>query len=224
MPSIYERALGADFRRLHPKIQERFGFSSRDGVAAIGRGVMEEIRRPPSLTWPFLMLGLQRHIMFPEHGRDVPFRIENYAYVDNFGFETVTWNRRFEFEQTRCFDAQMVYSEERGRIVDYLGTHQHLAVDLDVRVTADGGIGFRSGEQRFYEGFVGFRFPGAFTGFADVVERWDDEAGLYRIAVEVRNPVIGTIFGYRGRFECEWIDAPAELPVGVRPQREEARI
>ena len=224
MPSIYERALGADFRRLHPKIQERFGFSSRDGVAAIGRGVMEEIRRPPSLTWPFLMLGLQRHIMFPEHGRDVPFRIENYAYVDNFGRETVTWNRRFEFEQTRCFDAQMVYSEERGRIVDYLGTHQHLAVDLDVRVTADGGIGFRSGEQRFYEGFVGFRFPGAFTGFADVVERWDDEAGLYRIAVEVRNPVIGTIFGYRGRFECGWIDAPAELPVGVRPQREEARI
>ena len=38
MPSIYERALGTDFRRLHPKIQERFGFSSRDGVAAIGRG------------------------------------------------------------------------------------------------------------------------------------------------------------------------------------------
>ena len=28
----------------------------------------------------------------------------------------------------------MVYSETRQRIVDYLGSHQHLAVDIDLRV------------------------------------------------------------------------------------------
>ena len=43
MNSIYERVLGTDFHRLHPQIQRRFGFSSSDGIASIGRGVMDEI-------------------------------------------------------------------------------------------------------------------------------------------------------------------------------------
>ena len=43
MKSIYEHVLGADFHRLHPQIQRRFGFTSSDGIASIGRGVMDEI-------------------------------------------------------------------------------------------------------------------------------------------------------------------------------------
>jgi hypothetical protein len=69
----------------------------------------------------------------------VPFTIENYAYRDPLGRETVTWVRTFETTKRRRFDAYMIWSEQRGRIVDYLGTHQHLAVDL-------GCIG--SGERR----------------------------------------------------------------------------
>ena len=34
MNSIYQRALGADFNRLHPQIQRRFGFSSANGVGS----------------------------------------------------------------------------------------------------------------------------------------------------------------------------------------------
>ena len=33
MTSIYQQALGAEFHRLHPEIQRRFGFSSEDGLA-----------------------------------------------------------------------------------------------------------------------------------------------------------------------------------------------
>ena len=43
MKSIYEKALGADFDRLHPEIQRRFGFSSQDHLASIGTGIMDEI-------------------------------------------------------------------------------------------------------------------------------------------------------------------------------------
>lgn len=50
----------------------------------------------------------------------------------------------------------MIYSEDRGCIVDYLGTHQHLAVDITLSVAANGGLRLRSGEQRFYEGPVAF--------------------------------------------------------------------
>jgi hypothetical protein len=88
--------------------------------------------------------------MFPESGRDVPFEIENWAYLDPLGSETVSWLRTFHTTRTRRFDATMIYSESRGRVVDYLGTHQHLAVDLDLAVYERGGLRLRSGEQRFH--------------------------------------------------------------------------
>ena len=57
MKSIYEHVLGADFDRLHPQIQRRFGFSSSDGIASIGTGVMDEIWKGRFYTEPFLRVG-----------------------------------------------------------------------------------------------------------------------------------------------------------------------
>lgn len=79
MTSIFERALGADFGRLHPRLRERFGFSSADRVGCVGTGVMDEIWRGPAVAVPFLHLGTMRHILFPECGTGIPFTIENYA-------------------------------------------------------------------------------------------------------------------------------------------------
>src|SRR5438105_1543228 len=126
MPSIYQQALGDAFHRLHPEIQRRFGFSRSDALAAIGTGTMDRIWRGGLHTVPFLYLGTWRRIMFPEQGRQVPFVLHNYAYVDPFGRETVTWVRTFHGRKVRRFDATMIYSSRRGCIVDYLGTHQHL--------------------------------------------------------------------------------------------------
>jgi hypothetical protein len=91
--------------RLHPQIQRRFGFSSRDNVASIGTGKMEEIWHGPPYTLPFLYIGSWRRIMFPEHGRNVPFQIQNYAYLDPLGRETVTWIRTFRANRQRRCDA-----------------------------------------------------------------------------------------------------------------------
>ena len=226
MPSIYELALGEDFKRLHPMIQRRFSLSSESGIAAIGTGVMEELWHGAIYTLPFLYVGAWRSIMFPEQGRNVPFSIRNFAYRDELGRETVTWIRTFETAngrvQQRRFDAYMIYSKQRGRIVDYLGTHQHLAVDIDISVGANGGIAIRSGEQRFYEGPVGFRFPLAFSGVAEVCEWFDDASGKYRIEVNVRNRVWGPLFGYRGSFDVEWLPTQT-LPKDLLPKRVESR-
>lgn len=225
MTSIYQRALGADFDKLHPKIAERFGFSSRDGVASIGTGVMDRIWRGPAYTLPFLRLGSWRNLLFPERGTDIPFTVENFAYVDRFGRETVTWVRTFEMpEVRRRFDATMIYSEQRGRIVDYLGTHQHLAVDLDLSVAANGGLRLVSGEQRFYEGRLGFRFPAALSGAADVLEWYDDDTERYAIEVRVTNRFFGPLFGYSGTFTADRRDVSASgVPPSVKPVREERR-
>ena len=224
MTSIYQRALGADFDRLHPKIQERFGFSSEDGTASIGSGVMESIWHGGPFVLPFLYLGAWRRILIPEQGRNIPFTVENYAYRDSFGRETVTWVRRFEMPRPRRFDAYMIFSEQRDRIVDYLGTHQHLAVDIHVRVDERGGLRIRSGSDRFYEGMLGFRFPKLFSGIADVCEWYDDEVGQYRIEVEVTNRWFGPLFGYRGHFQNEVRPVrPHQVPADVKPHREEIR-
>ena len=224
MTSIYRRALGSDFDRLHPEIQRRFGFSSADGIASIGRGVMDEVWKGRFYTLPFLYVGTWRRIMFPETGRDIPFTIENYAFVDDYGRETVSWVRTFDSRRTRRFDAYMIYSERRGRIVDYLGSHEHLAVDIDVAVDAQGGLRLRSGTQRFYEGMLGFRFPMAFSGVADVREWYDDEIDQFRIEVDVRNARWGRLFGYRGSFEVEWRTiGPEGVPATIMPIRQESR-
>jgi len=224
MSSIYRQILGSDFERLHPQIQRRFGFSSEDGIASVGTGVMDEVWHGRFYTLPFLYVGTWRRIMFPERGQNVPFRIHNYAYVDGLGRETVTWVREFETRKPRRFDAYMIHSAERSRVVDYLGSHQHLAVDIDLRVDKEGGLCLRSGEQRFYEGIIGFRFPLFFSGIAEVREWFDDDTGKFRIKVHVANPVWGPLFGYHGSFDVEWLSGTkAIVPDHIKPMREEKR-
>jgi hypothetical protein len=224
MNSIYERALGADFHRLHPQIQRRFGFSSSDGIASIGSGVMDEIWKGTFYTEPFLRLGSWRRIMFPETGRNIPFTIENYAFTDPFGRETMTFIRTFKVCRTRRFDAYMIYSDRRGRIVDYLGSHQHLAVDLDLSVSERGGLCIRSGAQRLYEGWLGFAFPMLFSGIAEVCEWYDEMLQKFCIEVRVHNRTWGPLFGYRGTFDAEWRQVqPCQIPAHVWPLRLERR-
>lgn len=224
MKSIYEHTLGEKFKLLHPRIQERFGFSSSDNVACIGTGIMDEVWHGALYTMPFLYIGSWRKIMFPEQGRAVPFTIRNYAYVDEYGRETITWIRTFKTKVTRRFDAYMVYSERRGRIVDYLGTHQHLAVDIDLSVDQRGGLCLRSGAQRFYEGSLGFGFPMLFSGVAEVCEWYEEQDQQFHIEVNVRNRVWGSLFGYRGSFQVNWVPVmPDEIPAEVMPVRCERR-
>lgn len=222
MKSIYQQVLGCDFAKLHPQIQKRFGLTSETGLAAIGTGVMERVWHGAFYTLPFLALGTYRNVMFPESGTNVPFTIQNYAYRDSYDRETVTWLRKFETAPNRRFDAYMIHSPQRNRIIDYLGTHQHLAVDIDLTVDQTGGLRLRSGEQRFYERALGFRFPMLFSGIADVCEWYDESIDQFRIEVQVANRLWGPLFGYRGTFKVEW-QPMTEIPEGIRPQREERR-
>jgi hypothetical protein len=218
---MFRTVLGADFERLHPALQRRFDVGLDTGYACVGTGVMQSIRRGPWWTVPFLRLGKVRNILVADVGTDVPFRIENYPYLDPFGRETVTFVREYSVRATPSrFDATMV--EHDGRIVDYLGTHQHLAVDLDLSVEPDGSLLLRSDAQRFYAGPLGFRFPMVFSGRAELRERFDDATGEYRIDLEVRNRLFGFLFGYSGRFTCEFPPA-TDAPSRLKPVRHESR-
>lgn len=222
MTSLFEQALGADFQRLHPMMRRRFGVGLDVGEACVGRGVMATIRRGPWWTVPFLQIGRLRNILVPDVGQDIPFTIENYPYRDELGRETVTFVRTYTTRpgRTARFDATMVLVD--GRVLDYLGTHQHLAVDLDLEVDDRGGLVVRTGAQRFYEGPVGFRFPMLLSGRATLREHWSDEDEAFHVDLEVRNRVFGFLFGYRGTFTCDWVPA-GDAPDRLKPRRTEAR-
>lgn len=222
MTSVFEQALGADFQRLHPMMRRRFAVGLDAGEACVGRGVMTSIRRGPWWTVPFLQIGRLRNILVPDVGRDIPFTIENYPYRDELGRETVTFVRTYATRpgRTARFDATMVVVD--GRVLDYLGTHQHLAVDLDLEVDDRGGLVVRSGAQRFYEGPLGFRFPMLLSGRAILREHWSEEDEAFHVDLEVRNRVFGFLFGYRGTFTCTWVPA-TDAPEHLKPRRTEAR-
>lgn len=226
MASIFELALGQDFGRLHPMLRKRFGVDTSAGYACIGQGVFSEVRRGAWWTMPFLRLGSYRNILFPGQGRHIPFTIENYPYTDGLGRPTVTFVRTLELPRARKhrFDATMVHSAQRGGIVDYLGTRQHLATDLQLEVLDDGTLHLRTGALRFYEGPLAFTVPAIFTGTADQYEGYDDERGVFTVRMQVANPVFGFLFGYRGEFSCTFPPiSDVGVPADLKPLREEIR-
>ncbi|NMR31853.1 DUF4166 domain-containing protein [Crystallibacter degradans] len=226
MTSIFMKALGDDFQRLHPMLQRRFGVSVDAGYACIGSGAFAEVRRGAWWTNPFLRFGAFRNILFPDSGTNVPFTIENYPYIDGLGRETVTFVRTLQMgpRRKRRFDATMIYSSEQDQIIDYLGTHQHLATGLDLKVLPDGSLHLTSGAQRFYEGSLGFTFPAAFTGTAELHETYDEIRQVFTVRMHVHNPRFGFLFGYRGDFTCEFPSVtPASIPSHLKPVREESR-
>lgn len=224
-PSIFRTAMGADFDRLHPELRRRFSVGLAGGEACTGHGVMERIWHGRGFVKPFLALGGTRNILVPRAGRNVPFVIENVPYADTFGRETVSFVRTFDLPgRPRRFDAQMVLSPKGDRVLDYLGTHQHLASDLHLSAEPDGSLLIRSGEHRFREGPVDVRVPQLIGADAEVRESYDDSTGRFRIRVRVENRRFGPLFGYEGTFRATYTDVRTRgVRPGLRPVREEAR-
>jgi hypothetical protein len=97
-------------------------------------------------------------------------------------------------------------------------------VDIHLSVDNRGGLCLRSGEQRFYEGVVGFTFPMAFSGVADVCEWFEEADQKFHIAVNVHNDVWGPLFGYTGSFTTEWMPlSNGQIPEDLVPVRYERR-
>ncbi|QIP84598.1 DUF4166 domain-containing protein [Streptomyces sp. Tu 2975] len=225
MTSIFRAAMGGAFERLHPQLRRRFSVGLDSGEACTGHGVMDRIWHGPAFVKPFLALGGSRNILVPRTGRDVPFTIENVPYADSHGRETVTFVRTFALPGgPRRFDATMVLGPEGDRVLDYLGTHQHLASDLHLSAEPDGSLLIRSGEHRFREGPVDVRVPGLIGGDAEVRESYDDATGRFRIRVRVTNRRFGPLFGYEGSFTAHYSDVRSRgVRAGLRPVREEIR-
>ncbi len=197
--SIYQKVMGKDFTRLHPMLQKRYQL--QDGMRFQATGVMREIKGGPKWLFLLFRLGVKWKLLFPEHGKSIPFTIKNTAFTSKTGESQVHWERIFHFQnKRRYFNALMSLDEKRLVIKDYLGEPPLFYSDLAFTVTDQGALKINSLNQRLVFGKLEIPLPRLLQGLATVTESYLDEEALYQITVSVRNPIIGQVFFYEGTF------------------------
>ena len=196
---IYETLLAEDFKRLHPKLQQRYRLPFNEEFFAVG--TMQVITSGPKLLRPMYKLFTKNNFLFPESGKHIPFSISNKSYINTDGNGEVYWERTFYFPNaTRKFNATMTVDLERKVVKDYLGNPALFYSDLQFDVTQDGFLLIRSSEQRVVIGAKEFDLPRALTGRVTVTEGYDDVRNQFTIHVSIHNNLIGRMMMYAGTF------------------------
>lgn len=200
--SIYKQVMGSDFKRLHPMLQQRYDL--QEGTVLRASGIMKEIHGGPKWLYPLFWIGIRWKLLFPEHGKNIPFTIQNRAFVGDYGVSQVYWERIFHFgKKKRYFNALMSLDAKRKIIQDYLGEPHLVYSDLAFHVDDDGFLTIESLGQRIVLGKIEIPLPRLFQGLATVREKYDEEQRLFHIDVTVRNPLIGKVFAYEGTFAAD---------------------
>ncbi|MGJ3188787.1 DUF4166 domain-containing protein [Paenarthrobacter nitroguajacolicus] len=236
---IYRLALGDDFSKLAPELQEYFSLAAGTGSYGIGEGVFDVVGCRQKWLRPLLALTGGEEAFFPEYGEGIPFRIENHAHVDPFGRPALTARREIYFPSgTRLFHdttSAITTQHDQGggepaRLVDHVGRYRRLVTDLDVSVTAEGRLRGVSKESRLFLGPLRIPLPAALDARAYAEQWWDKDEGKHRIQVKVIQPQIGLVLVYAGRFDYRLAPylpgaAPGTtLPRYAEPDRWEKRI
>ena len=214
---IYELALGADFPRLQPELQEYFSLTPGSGHYGVGEGVFEVVGCRQQWLRPLLRLAAGEESFFPEYGEGIRFRIENHAHLDPFGRSSLTARREIFFPgTTRLFHDTTSFDNSGSRhgLVDYVGLR---------------GV---SEASRLFLGPLRIPLPAALDAKAFAEQWWapdEGTAGKHRIQVKVIQPQLGLVLVYAGHFDYRLepypggLSAPGYLPDRARPDRWEAR-
>ena len=217
------RALGDDFDRLHPKMQWRFGFSSIDETCQIGHGVMDDVWRGPWWTLPFLLVGSRAGSCSRAAGRDVPFTIANYAYVDASGARPSPGRADSASRAAPGLRRHDDPQQARDTIVDYLGSHQHLAVDIALLGRRRRGDVPPQRRAALLRRAARVPLPTALLGHRRRPRVVGRRRRLLPHRGSRRQQLLGPLFGYHGSFTVEERSAPPTIPTDVLPIREEGR-
>lgn len=232
---IYELALGRDFTKLQPELQDYFSLAPGSGHYGVGEGVFDVVGcRQPWLR-PLLRLTTGEQAFFPEYGEGIPFRIENHAHLDPFGRSSLTARREIFFPgTTRLFHDTTSVDASGGSpaLLDYVGRYRRLVTDLNLSVTPDGRLRGVSEASRLLLGPLRIPLPAALDAKAYAEQWWEPRAGgkgKHRIQVKVIQPQVGLVLVYAGHFDYrlepypDGSTAPGHLPGRARPDRWEGR-
>lgn len=197
--SVYQRALGADFSALDPRLQKYFGPIPR-GWVGHGSGVYSVAGSRYRLLRPALALFAWRHTLFPEFGRNVPFAITNTPGTDG----SLSAVRTFRFShRTRVMEDTMTVLN--GEIHDRLGKRRGLDVTIQLSVAA-GGLRMTSTGLAIHLGRIRIPLPPAATMTLD--ERTDPtDPTRQHVDVRITTPILREVFRYIGTFTYQLVRA-----------------
>lgn len=222
--SVYQRALGTQFQRLQPQLQDYFSLQPEEGRYGFGTGTFDVAGSPRAALRPFLSALPVTNAFFPDFGRDVPFTIRNYAHLDPFGRSSLTAVRNFRFDRAeRVFEDTTSLTSPAG-LTDYVGRRRNLATDLELSVSGDGRMHMHSPHTRLFAGRLRLPVPVLAGADAHAEQWWDEETGLFRIRTLVRQRQLGTVFVYDGAFSYEYREFDGVLPRDVEPEKWERRL
>lgn len=197
MANMYERLLGDTYKNLHPELQKRYAITEENSFT--GEGKMDEIYGGSFFVKFILKITSKFRMFFSERGEEIPFTIQNIAERDEYGQELVRWNRTFYFHnKKRYFNAVMQFDENKNEIVDYFGEPHLLVSTLHFHIDELGAMHISSKKQWFYMFGRKMQLPKFLYGEAKIVESYDATLQCFRIHVQVRNPLIGSLFSYKG--------------------------
>lgn len=236
---IYRQALGADYGRLQPELQEYFSLVPGSGLYGVGDGTFDVVGCRQEWLRPLLRLASGEQAFFPEYGENIPFRIENHAHDDPFGRSSLTARREIRFpDRTRIFQDTTSAVRDHGsgvprpetRLVDYVGRHRNMVTDLNLSVTPEGRLRGVSEAARLFVGPFRIALPAALDAKAYAEQWWDGAAGRHRIQVKVIQPQAGLVLVYAGSFDYRLRPysgasrARSFLPRYAQPDRWENRL
>lgn len=212
MKSVYQSVLGSRYSQLQPQLQEYFSLAAGSGAHGVGTGVFDVVGCPLPWLRPALAPAAVENTFFPEYGRGIDFRIENYAHVDPEGRPALTALRQIEFSgRTRLFEDSTVFDPAHG-LLDYVGRHRRLATSLRLEITPEGHLRIASYRTWVPAGPVRLTVPGFLDAKAFTEQWWDAGLGKFRIQTKVVQPQLGAVFVYAGSFDYTLVAAGQKLP------------
>lgn len=190
--SVWERAFGDELATLSPGLRTYFALPPASMIGH-GTGVYTEAGSRVRWLWPVLAFLAWRRILFPEHGRDVPFTVVNTPTPEG----TLRAVRTFAFAaRTRTMVDEMRIVD--GHLHDFLGRRGGLEARL--AATVDDGM-LRLTTTRLWLHLGPVRLPLPNVARIALTERTLDDG--QHVDVALRSPLVGEWFVYRGSFTYE---------------------
>jgi hypothetical protein len=200
--SPYERVLGAELARLHPRLRDYFA-AIPAGCHGHGVGVFERVGTPRRWLWPVLSAFRHRGVLFPGWHHDVPFSVVNTPGVGAQGEPLVAATRHFDFPaRGRAMVDSISAVGERAVLVDVLGRPGLIEAALSVAVR-DGALHMRSTAVVLRLAGLRVRVPASISPTVVLVERFDDATDSQHVTVELSAPLLGRLYEYSGSFHYE---------------------
>lgn len=169
-------------------------------------GAMERVWHRPPWLWPLFWLMGRANALFPDTGRDIPFRLVITSQARPDGTPVQRWQRTFDFGMPRRFDSELAFDERRGRVVERVGPGRCIEVGAHLQFQAPRTLVMETDDIAVRLSRWRWRLPGFLGAEVHVVHQASpDHDDVAHIQLTVTQPLLGQIFGYEGTFRVRQV-------------------